>query len=122
MFIDFNGEKPIYIQLAEWLEDGILKEAFPEESQIPSTTELSVTLKINPATALKGINMLVEEGIVYKKRGIGMFVSEGAKKKILMKRKHLFYVSYILPLLSEAEKLGIGLDEVIEMIKGGVEK
>lgn len=122
MLIDFNSEKPIYIQLAEGLEDAILNEGFPEETQIPSTTELSVMYKINPATALKGINMLVDDGIVYKKRGIGMFVSTGAKKKILGKRKRGFYDNFILSLLEEAEKLGIRKEEIIEMIERGYDK
>ena len=79
MELDFNGEKPIFQQIAEGLEDGILLGAFPEEGQIPSITEFSVLYKINPATALKGINLLVEEGVVYKKRGVGMFVAQGAR-------------------------------------------
>ena len=70
MELDFNSEKPIFQQIAEGLEDGILSGAFPEEGQIPSITEFSVLYKINPATALKGINLLVEEGVVYKKRGV----------------------------------------------------
>lgn len=122
MLIQFNNEKPIYIQLAEGIEDAILNEAFEEETQIPSTTELSVMYKINPATALKGINMLVDDNILFKKRGIGMFVASGAKEKILHKRKRSFYDSYIQALLMEAEKLGIGKDEIINMIERGYEK
>jgi DNA-binding transcriptional regulator YhcF (GntR family) len=122
MLIEFDNDKPIYVQLAEGLEDAILKEGFPEETQIPSTTELSVACKINPATAMKGISMLVDEEIIYKKRGIGMFVSAGAKEKILEKRKRVFYESYILSLISEAKKLGIGKEEIIEMIERGYEK
>ena len=76
----FDESRPIFLQLAEMLEDGIISGAFPEEGQIPSITEYSAALKINPATALKGINLLVEEGLVYKKRGVGMFVSTGARK------------------------------------------
>ncbi len=122
MIIQFNNEKPIYIQLAEGLGDAILNGAFEEETQIPSTTELSVMYKINPATALKGINMLVDDEILYKKRGIGMFVTAGAKEKILHKRKRSFYDSYILALLTEAEKLGVDRNEIINMIEGGYDK
>jgi len=122
MLIKFNNEKPIYIQLAEGLEDAILNEAFGEETQIPSTTELSVMYKINPATALKGINMLVDSDILYKKRGIGMFITAGAKEKILRKRKRSFYDSYIMALLTEAEKLGIEKNEIINMIERGYDK
>ena len=116
--MNFDGEKPIYLQIAEQIEDAILTEAFPEETQIPSTTEISVTYKINPATALKGINLLVEAGAVYKKRGLGMFVAQGAKKKIMEKRKQDFYDNYIVSLLDEAKKLGISRRELAAMLGG----
>jgi len=121
MFIDFSSEKPIYMQLAEAIEDNILKGIFEEEAQIVSTTEISVKYKINPATAGKGINMLVDEGILYKKRGLGMFVSTGAKKKILEKRKNSFYEEYVKSLLEEAAKLNISKEDIISMIEGGKE-
>ena len=115
--MNFDGEKPIYLQNAEQIEDAILTEAFPEETQIPSTTEISATYRINPATALKGINRLVEEGMVYKKRGLGMFVSRGAKEKIMEKRKRDFYANFVVSLLEEAEKLGITRRELAAMIE-----
>lgn len=115
--MNFDGEKPIYLQIAEQIEDAILTEAFPEETQIPSTTEISATYRINPATALKGINRLVEEGMVYKKRGLGMFVSQGAKEKIMEKRKRDFYANFVVSLLEEAEKLGITRRELAAMIE-----
>ncbi len=120
--MNFDGEKPIYLQIAEQIEDAILTEAFPEESQIPSTTEISVTYKINPATALKGINLLVDAGTVYKKRGLGMFVAQGAKKKIMEKRKQDFYDNYIVSLLDEAKKLGISRRELAAMLGGEEEQ
>lgn len=120
--MEFNQDKPIYLQLSEWLEDAILSGAFQEETQIPSTTEISVTYKINPATALKGINLLVDENIVYKKRGLGMFVSTGAKEKILDKRKVSFLESYIETLVSEAKKLSISRDEILKMVERGFDK
>ena len=116
--MNFDGEKPIYLQIAEQIEDAILTEAFPEETQIPSTTEISVTYKVNPATALKGINLLVDAGTVYKKRGLGMFVARGAKKKIMEKRKQEFYNRYIVSLLEEAGKLGISRRELAAMLSG----
>ena len=79
----FDGTRPIFLQLAEMLEEGIISGAYPEEGQIPSITEFSAALKINPATALKGINLLVDEGLVYKKRGVGMFVATGARDALL---------------------------------------
>ena len=115
--MNFDGEKPIYLQIAEQIEDAILTEAFPEETQITYTTEISATYRINPATALKGINRLVEEGMVYKKRGLGMFVSRGAKEKIMEKRKRDFYANFVVSLLEEAEKLGITRRELAAMIE-----
>ena len=122
MLLDFNSEKPIYIQLAEAIEDDILNGIFEEEQQVISTTEISVNFKINPATAGKGINLLVDEGILYKKRGVGMFVSTGAKEKILQKRKDSFFESYIQALLEEASKLNISKDDIIKMIERGMSK
>ncbi|MDD4095003.1 MAG: GntR family transcriptional regulator [Oscillospiraceae bacterium] len=119
MDLRFEEERPIFIQLAEQLEDGILSGAFPEESQIPSTTEISVRFKMNPATALKGINILVEDNIIYKKRGLGMFVSKGAVKVLREKRKSQFFERYVKSLASEAKRLNISADEIYEMIKRG---
>ena len=119
MFMDNSSEKPIYVQLAEWMMDAILSGAFPEETQVPSTTEISVTYRINPATALKGINVLVDDDIIYKKRGLGMFVSSGAKERILEKRKKEFFDSFISSLIAEAEKLAITKIEIIDMIERG---
>lgn len=117
MYLKLNDDRPIFIQLAEGIEDGILSEAFLEESQIPSTTEISVNYKINPATALKGMNLLVDQGIIYKKRGVGMFVATGAVEKIFNKRKQSFFETYIEALYEEAEKLKLSKDEIISMIE-----
>jgi DNA-binding transcriptional regulator YhcF (GntR family) len=122
LILDFSNDKPIYLQLAEVIEDAILSGAYAEETQIPSTTEISVNYKINPATALKGINMLVDNRIVYKKRGVGMFVSAGAKEKILDKRKLTFMESYVTALVSEAKKLSISKKDILEMIERGFDR
>lgn len=116
--MNFENEKPIFVQIAEGIEDAIVTGAFPEESRIPSITEFSVMYKINPATALKGINILVESGIVYKKRGVGMFVAEGAKKELTKKRRDDFFENYIKKMLAEAGRLGIKKEEIIDMLKG----
>ncbi|HZX46654.1 MAG TPA: GntR family transcriptional regulator [Clostridia bacterium] len=118
MQLDFNDERPIYLQLAEVIEDAILRGIFQEETQIISTTEISVKYKINPATAGKGVNILVDEGVLYKKRGLGMFVSSGAKERILKKRRDSFRLRFILPLMDEASKLSITKEEIIAMIEG----
>lgn len=115
----FDESRPIFLQLAEMLEDGIISGAFPEEGQIPSITEYSAALKINPATALKGINLLVEEGLIYKKRGVGMFVSTGAREKLLQKRRESFYVNLAKPAAREARALGFSLEELQKMMERG---
>ncbi len=116
MQLDVENEKPIFIQLAESLEDNILKGIYPEETQIPSTTEVAVLLKINPATVNRGVNLLVDEGIIYKKRGVGMFVCQGAHDKILAKHRQAFYHNYLLPMLDEAKNLGLSPEDVVGMI------
>ena len=122
MKLNFDDEKPVFLQIAEGMEDAILTGVFQEESQIPPTTELSVTYKINPATALKGINLLVDAGIVYKKRGVGMFVAEGAVRKLRQKRKDQFYENFVSRLVEEAKKLEITDVEIISMIERGFSK
>ena len=119
MKLDQTPDKMIYLQLVDWILDNILLDVFREGEQIPSVTELSVTFQINHLTALKGIGILTDEGILYKKRGIGMFVSEGAKEKIHQHRKNAFMESYVQKTIEEAGKLGITKEELISMIEGG---
>jgi DNA-binding transcriptional regulator YhcF (GntR family) len=99
------------------IETDILRGILLEEERVPSTNELAKIYTINPATAAKGVNILVDEDILYKKRGIGMFVSAGAKEKILKKRRSAFYDSYVKELINEAKSLGISKTELINMIK-----
>ncbi|MBP7176546.1 MAG: GntR family transcriptional regulator [Thermoclostridium sp.] len=119
MQVNFEDERPIFMQIAEQIEDAILSGAFPEETQIPSTTEISVSYRINPATALKGINTLVDSGIVYKKRGVGMFVETGAAKKLLEKRKKEFSDKFVITLVSEAKRLNLSKEDIYMMIERG---
>ena len=119
MQLNMSDERPIFLQFAIELEDNILKGIFEEETQIPSTTEVAIKFKINPATANRGVNLLVDEGIIYKKRGIGMFVNKGAREKIASKRRNIFYEGYILPLLKEAKNLKISKAEIIDLIDRG---
>ena len=119
---EISAEKAIYIQIAESIEDDILKGTNEEETQVLSTNQLAVMYRINPATAAKGINMLVNDGIIYKKRGIGMFVASGAVEKVLLKRKTSFYDKYIVPLVYEASALNISKDELTNMIKNAGRK
>ena len=112
-----NDEKSIYLQIGQMIEDSILRSIFLEEERVPSTNELARLYSINPATAAKGVNLLVEQGILYKKRGIGMFVSRGAVEKIRETRKAGFYEQFVVNLITEAKALGITKEELVEMIR-----
>lgn len=119
MNINLNIDKPIFIQIAEQLEDSIFTGVYLEETKIPSTNEISALLNINPHTVLKGMNLLVDEEIIYKKRGLGMFVKEGAVKKIQLKRQGQFYDQFVASLISEANKLNMSKEEIISLIERG---
>lgn len=121
MQIDTSTDKPIFIQIAEQLEDSVFTGIFPEETKIPSTNEIAALLNINPHTVLKGMNMLVDEEIIYKKRGLGMFVKEGAVARIRTKRQGQFYDQYIATLVEEAAKLKMTKEEVIRLVERGYE-
>lgn len=108
--------RPIFLQVAEQIENEIIDGTMPEESQVPSINALAAFYRINPATALKGVTMLVDSQILYKKRGIGMFVSPGAHATLLAKRREEFRAEYIRPLLAEAQKLGINPVQLSDMI------
>ena len=112
-----NDEKSIYLQIGQMIEDSILRGIFLEEERVPSTNELARLYSINPATAAKGVNLLVAQGILYKKRGIGMFVSRGAVEKIRETRKAGFYEQFVVNLITEAKALGITKEELVEMIR-----
>ncbi len=109
-------QKSIYLQISEMIETDILREILLEEEQVPSTNELAKLYTINPATAAKGVGLLVDEGVLYKRRGVGMFVSKGAREKILAKRKAAFAENHVVPLLAEAKSLGISKEELLTMI------
>ena len=112
-----NDHTSIYLQIARMLEDGILRGIYPEETQVPSTNELARTLRINPATGAKGLNLLVEDGILYKRRGLGMFVAPGAEARIRAKRRAEFLEQYVKPLVAEARKLGLTTEELQAMLE-----
>lgn len=113
----FNSNKPIYIQVRELIEDQIINKQLKTNDQAPSTNQLVNFYKINHATVSKGINQLVEEEILYKKRGIGMFVAEGARDKLIEKRRKSFVEDYIVTLVQEAENLDITNEDILNYIK-----
>lgn len=112
-----ESNKSIYIQIAEMIENEIILGNLKEDEQAPSTNQFAKIYNINPATAGKGLNLLVEEEILYKKRGIGMFVSVGAREKIIKKRQSAFYKEILPQIIEEANRLEISLDEIIDHIK-----
>lgn len=107
---------PIFRQIADQIENSIVDGTLAEETQAPSTTELAAFHRINPATAAKGINQLVTDGVLYKRRGVGMFVASGAREQLRKRRRSEFARTYLSPLLAEADKLGISTQELTTMI------
>ena len=108
--------RPIFLQIAEQIENSIVDGSIDEESQVPSTNELAAFHRINPATAAKGVTQLATDGIIYKKRGIGMFVATGARSRLLERRREDFARQFVAPLMTEAHKLGIEPDYVRKLI------
>lgn len=113
-----DDNKPIFLQIKEQLEDSIINDSIRAGERVPSTNEFAAFYKINPATAAKGINELVAEGILFKRRGVGMFVTDNAKEILIEKRKQTFYESFILPLKEEAKKLRISEKDLMRMMEG----
>ncbi|QKY68251.1 GntR family transcriptional regulator [Lentibacillus sp. CBA3610] len=116
MKMQLDENKPIFMQIKEQLEDSIINGTVKPGERVPSTNEFAKHFQINPATAAKGTNELVDEGILVKRRGVGMFVTEEAESILIEKRKQTFYEHYVLPLKDEAAKLKINKDELMEMV------
>lgn len=113
----FDDSKPIFHQLADSIVDDILRGQYEEGAQVPSTNEFASFLRINPATAGKGLGLLVDRGILVKRRGIGMFVAEGAKQRIAEERREGFVHDFIRPLLAEARTIGLGEGALMSLIQ-----
>lgn len=121
----FEGERPIYLQIADQIRNDILNGTLQADEQVMSTNQYASFYRINPATAAKGFQQLVEEGILYKMRGIGMFVSPDAFDKLVMFRRQRFFEEVVEPMIQEARMIGIPLDDVlarIEELKGSEQK
>jgi DNA-binding transcriptional regulator YhcF (GntR family) len=108
--------RPLFLQIAAQVENAIVDGTLAEEAQAPSTNELAAFHRINPATAAKGINQLVADGVLYKRRGIGMFVAAGARALLLERRREDFAQQYLAPLMAEAHKLGMDAEQVKKLI------
>lgn len=110
--MEFTQDKPIFQQVAEFIENQILDGLLLPDEQTPSTNEFQKIYEINPATARKGLNILVDEGIIYKKRGMGMYVSENAKEIILNKRQEEFFNTHIPQIIKELKRINITLAQL----------
>ena len=122
MKLDYNGSVPLFKQIADQLENEIFNETFKENEQVPSTTEISQLYQINPETVLKGMNLLVEQKILEKRRGIGMFVTSGALALIEAKRRNEFLAQHMERFVKEAKALHISYEELIVLIRGGYDR
>jgi GntR family transcriptional regulator len=112
-----DAEAPLFAQVAERLAEEIADGGLAEGERVPSTNELAAYYRINPATAAKGINTLADDGLLEKRRGIGMFVAAGARQRLLAQRREQFARRYVEPLVAEAARLGIGTDELVALIR-----
>ncbi|OZG62167.1 GntR family transcriptional regulator [Bifidobacterium lemurum] len=117
-FDDTSGE-PLFKQVATQLNEAIVAGTYREGEQVPSTTEISSAYRINPATVLKGMNLLVDQGLLEKRRGLGMFVATGAREKARAAMREEFLTKRVAQLVAEAKRLGIGPDELSELIEKG---
>ena len=108
---------PLFLQIADQLVSDIVDGTLAEGDRVPSTNEFAAFHRINPATAAKGINLLVDDGILEKRRGIGMFVVTGARDRLIDLRRKEFAEQYVDPLVTEARRIGIDTELLIEMIR-----
>jgi DNA-binding transcriptional regulator YhcF (GntR family) len=114
----FDGPEPIYVQIAQMIRAQVLAGELKEEEQVMSTTQFATTFRINPATAQKAFAGLVEEGVLYKRRGLGMFVAPKARERLLDDHRERYFEEVLAPALQQADVLGISTDEVVAYVLG----
>src|SRR4051794_10392112 len=115
----FDDTSPIYLQIANGIKNDVLSGALKEDDQVMSTNQYAAFYRINPATAAKGFAQLVDEGVLYKKRGIGMFVSPDARDRLRAGRRKRFFTDVVDPMLAEAGRIGVPIDEILQHIQRG---
>jgi GntR family transcriptional regulator len=113
----FDDRSPIYLQIANGIKDDVLSGALKEDDQVMSTNQYAAFYQINPATAAKGFAQLVDEGVLYKKRGIGMFVSPDARARLRTRRRETFFAEVVDRMLTEARMVGVDADEIVTYVK-----
>lgn len=116
------GGDPLFVQIKQHIEDMILSERLGADEQVPSSTQMVKFYQVNHLTVLKGMNLLVDEGIIYKKRGVGMFVCPDARQRILRSRRNAFVAEFVLPLVREARRLGISHAELTSIVSRAAEE
>jgi GntR family transcriptional regulator len=115
----FDDRSPIYLQIADAIRNDVLSGALKEDEQVMSTNQYAAFYNINPATAAKGFAQLVDEGVLYKKRGIGMFVRPDAREQLRAGRRERFFTEVVDPMLTEAGRIGVPVEEILKHIGGG---
>jgi DNA-binding transcriptional regulator YhcF (GntR family) len=113
----FDEGTPLFVQIAERLAGDVVDGTLPEGTKVPSSNEFAAFYRINPATAAKGINLLVDQGVLEKRRGVGMFVVPGAREQLLAARRHRFADQFVVPMLTEARRLGLDLGAVLTSVE-----
>lgn len=121
MNVDPSRETPLFVQIAESIEDDVFTGVYGAGDRVPSTNEVAALFGINPHTVLKGMNLLVDEGIIHKRRGMGMYVSDGALETIRAKRQAAFAERYVDALVAEARKLGMTKEQVLTLVEKGLD-
>jgi len=115
----FDERSPIYLQIADGIKNDVLSGALKEGDQVMSTNQYAAFYQINPATAAKGFAQLVDEGVLFKKRGIGMFVSPDARTKLRTERRERFFAEVVDPMIDEARMLGVPVAEIVKHLTNG---
>lgn len=113
----FDGRDPIYLQIADQIRQDVLRGDLQPEEQVMSTTQYATTFRINPATAAKAFAQLVDDGVLYKRRGIGMFVAPGARALLQAEGRESFFAELVDPVADRARVLGVPLDDVVERLR-----
>jgi DNA-binding transcriptional regulator YhcF (GntR family) len=116
-----DEETPLFAQIAERLAEEIADGGLAEGARVPSMNELAAFYRINPATAAKGLNLLADDGLLEKRRGIGMFVAEGARRRLLGQRRERFAARFVEPLVTEAARLGLADDDLVALVRESVQ-
>lgn len=118
----FDGRDPIYMQIADQIRADVIAGRLLEGEQVMSTTQYAQTFRINPATAAKAFTQLVDEQVLVKQRGVGMFVADGAAGRLRGSSRSDFFADRLDPVLAEARDLGISVTEILAHIHATEER